>query len=552
MAFTPVATTDTLETFRTRYNATPLTIVDDSSTSVDITLATDSLKLSGGTGIASAISGDTVTFNLSNTGVSATTYGSSTAIPVLAVNAQGQITSASTASISTDLTLVDDASTSATISLATDTLKISGGTGTTSSISGDTVTINLDNTAVSAGSVGSSSAIPVLTIDAQGRITAASTASVSSDLTIVDDSSTSEVITLGTETLKFAGGTGITTAITSGTVTISKSGSTAHRTLFKYTATSGQTTFSGSDANGNTLAYSTGNFDVFLNGVLLDATDFTATSGTSVVLASAAAASDIFTVLAYQTESIIQNDQNGAELILDLDGDTSITADTDDQIDVKIGGADDFAFKANSFEVQTGSIIDMNGTELVLDADADTSITADTDDTIDIKIAGADEYQLTATTLDAKGNDILSLQGKFGSDAGDYLVWTTDTQLDVYVNGNNELRLESDGDLHVDNDVIAFSTTIASDVALKSDIEVIPNALDKIDSIQGYTFKKLGKKSAGIIAQELEKVLPEAVKEKRLALYDNKTYKTVEYDAIHGLLIQAIKELKNEIRELKS
>mgnify|MGYP003304388281 CR=1 FL=1 len=552
MAFTPVATTDTLETFRTRYNATPLTIVDDSSTSVDITLATDSLKLSGGTGIASAISGDTVTFNLSNTGVSATTYGSSTAIPVLAVNAQGQITSASTASISTDLTLVDDASTSATISLATDTLKISGGTGTTSSISGDTVTINLDNTAVSAGSVGSSSAIPVLTIDAQGRITAASTASVSSDLTIVDDSSTSEVITLGTETLKFAGGTGISTAITSGTVTISKSGSTAHRTLFKYTATSGQTTFSGSDANGNTLAYSTGNFDVFLNGVLLDATDFTATSGTSVVLASAAAASDIFTVLAYQTESIIQNDQNGAELILDLDGDTSITADTDDQIDVKIGGADDFAFKANSFEVQTGSIIDMNGTELVLDADADTSITADTDDTIDIKIAGADEYQLTATTLDAKGNDILSLQGKFGSDAGDYLVWTTDTQLDFYVNGNNEVRLESDGDLHVDNDVIAFSTTIASDVALKSDIEVIPNALDKIDSIQGYTFKKLGKKSAGIIAQELEKVLPEAVKEKKLSLHDGKTYKTVEYDAIHGLLIQAIKELKNEIRELKS
>ena len=552
MAFTPVATTDTLETFRTRYNATPLTIVDDSSTSVDITLATDSLKLSGGTGIASAISGDTVTFNLSNTGVSAATYGSSTAIPVLAVNAQGQITSASTASISTDLTLVDDASTSATISLATDTLKISGGTGTTSSISGDTVTINLDNTAVSAGSVGSSSAIPVLTIDAQGRITAASTASVSSDLTIVDDSSTSEVITLGTETLKFAGGTGITTAITSGTVTISKSGSTAHRTLFKYTATSGQTTFSGSDANGNTLAYSTGNFDVFLNGVLLDATDFTATSGTSVVLASAAAASDIFTVLAYQTESIIQNDQNGAELILDLDGDTSITADTDDQIDVKIGGADDFAFKANSFEVQTGSIIDMNGTELVLDADADTSITADTDDTIDIKIAGADEYQLTATTLDAKGNDILSLQGKFGSDAGDYLVWTTDTQLDFYVNGNNEVRLEADGDLHVDGDVIGFSTTIASDVALKSDIEVIPNALDKIDSIQGYTFKKLGKKSAGIIAQELEKVLPEAVKEKKLSLHDGKTYKTVEYDAIHGLLIQAIKELKNEIRELKS
>jgi len=580
MAFTPVATTDTLETFRTRYNATPLTIVDDSSTSVDITLATDSLKLSGGTGIASAISGDTVTFNLSNTGVSAATYGSSTAIPVLAVNAQGQITSASTASISTDLTLVDDASTSATISLATDTLKISGGTGTTSSISGDTVTINLDNTAVSAGSVGSSSAIPVLTIDAQGRITAASTASVSSDLTIVDDSSTSETITLGSETLKFAGGTGISTAITSGTVTISKSGSSAHRTLFKFTATSGQTTFSGADASSNTLAYSTGNFDVFLNGVLLDATDFTASNGTSVVLASAAAADDILSVLAYQTDSLIQNDMNGGELILDVDGDTSLTADTDDQIDIKIAGADDFQFTANDFTALSGSVIstdtinettsasgvtidsvllkdgavDVNGTSdgIILDADADTTISADTDDQIDIKIGNADEYQLTATTLDAKGNDIYSLQGKIGSDAGDYLVYTTDTQLDVYVNGNNEFRFEADGDFHADGDVIGFSTTV-SDVALKSDIEVIPNALDKLDKIKGYTFTRHnGTTSAGIIAQELEKVLPEAVKEKKLSLVDGGTYKTVQYDAIHGLLIQAIKELKNEIRELKS
>jgi len=175
MAFTPVATTDTLETFRTRYNATNITVVDDSSTTVDITLATDSLKLSGGTGIASAISGDTVTFNLSNTGVSAATYGSSTAIPVLAVNAQGQITSASTASISTDLTVIDDSSSSATITLGTDSFKISGGTGLASSISGDVLTINDSNTGVSAASYGSATAVPVIAVNAQGRITSAST-----------------------------------------------------------------------------------------------------------------------------------------------------------------------------------------------------------------------------------------------------------------------------------------------------------------------------------------------------------------------------------------
>ena len=112
-------------------------------------------------------------------------------------------------------------------------------------------------------------------------------------------------------------------------------------------------------------------------------------------------------------------------------------------------------------------------------------------------------------------------------------------------------RIESDGDFHSDGDVVAFSTTI-SDVALKSDIEMIPNALDKIDEVRGVTFTRHnGQKSAGIIAQELEKVLPEAVREKNLALLDGKTYKTVEYDAIHGLLINCIKELKDQIKELK-
>lgn len=89
-------------------------------------------------------------------------------------------------------------------------------------------------------------------------------------------------------------------------------------------------------------------------------------------------------------------DMNGAELILDADADTSITADTDDQIDIRISGADDFVLTANKFEVQSGSVIDMNGQKLDLDADADTSITADTDDQIDIEISGADDFRFSA------------------------------------------------------------------------------------------------------------------------------------------------------------
>ena len=50
-------------------------------------------------------------------------------------------------------------------------------------------------------------------------------------------------------------------------------------------------------------------------------------------------------------------DLNGTELVLDVDADTSITADTDDQIDIKISGADDFRFTANSFNVLSGSTL---------------------------------------------------------------------------------------------------------------------------------------------------------------------------------------------------
>ena len=75
---------------------------------------------------------------------------------------------------------------------------------------------------------------------------------------------------------------------------------TANR--FKYTATASQTTFTGADDNGNTLAYDSGFADIYLNGVkLVNGSDFTATTGTSIVLSSGASANDILEVIAYGT-----------------------------------------------------------------------------------------------------------------------------------------------------------------------------------------------------------------------------------------------------------
>jgi hypothetical protein len=71
---------------------------------------------------------------------------------------------------------------------------------------------------------------------------------------------------------------------------------------FSFTATAAQTTFSGNDANGNALAYDAGFLDVYMNGVkLVNGSDFTATSGTSIVLASGAALNDTIEIIAYGT-----------------------------------------------------------------------------------------------------------------------------------------------------------------------------------------------------------------------------------------------------------
>ena len=143
-----------------------------------------------------------------------------------------------------------------------------------------------------------------------------------------------------------------------------------------------------------------------------------------------------------------------------------------------------------------------------------------------------------------------------GRDSNDYIGVET-TQINFVLDGATDMRLYNSGDLHVESNVIAYSTTI-SDERLKKDIVKIDNALDKVSQLNGYTFEYLadGKKSAGVIAQEVEKVMPSAIIESTLPLKmgddDDTEYKTVQYDQLHGLMIEAIKELKAEIEELKA
>ena len=92
----------------------------------------------------------------------------------------------------------------------------------TTTVSNNKISIDLDDTSVTAGSYGSATAVPTFTVDGQGRLTAAGTATISQSLAIQADSGTADSIALGSETLDIAGGTGITSssAANSSTVTL--------------------------------------------------------------------------------------------------------------------------------------------------------------------------------------------------------------------------------------------------------------------------------------------------------------------------------------------
>ena len=87
---------------------------------------------------------------------------------------------------------------------------------------------------------------------------------------------------------------------------IGRSANQGVRTRFIYQATAGQTSFSGSDANSNTLSYSDGEYvDVYQNGILLKpATDYTSTTGTTVVLVTGASVNDVVEIVVYDAFSI--------------------------------------------------------------------------------------------------------------------------------------------------------------------------------------------------------------------------------------------------------
>lgn len=101
-------------------------------------------------------------------------------------------------------------------------------------------------------------------------------------------------------------------------------------------------------------------------------------------------------------------------------------------------------------------------------------------------------------------------------------------------------KLQVVGDIHASGNIIAYS-----DARFKTDLQQIDCALDKVLSIHGYTFKRTddmeGPRQVGVIAQELQKVLPEAI-----STGPDGTL-SVAYGNIAALLIEAIRDLNTKV-----
>ena len=145
----------------------------------------------------------------------------------------------------------------------------------------------------------------------------------------------------------------------------------------------------------------------------------------------------------------------------------------------------------------------------------------------------------------------------FGTGAGGYVarVYSTgNAHFPIYYDYSNTafyLDPASTGtSLNVAGDVVGYSS---SDIRYKDNVKPIENALDKIDKIKGYTFewnelshKQTGKKDIGVIAQEVEEILPEIIDTR------SDGYKAVDYPKLTALLIQSVKEQQIIINDLKS
>jgi hypothetical protein len=230
-------------------------------------------------------------------------------------------------------------------------------------------------------------------------------------------------------------------------------------------------------------------------------------------------------------------DQSSAETI------TITHANTGDQASIPASGR---TYVRGVSLDQFGHVTSLSmGTETVFDTN--TTYTAGTALVLDGTVFKASPDLIFATTPTI--GSILSKIHVGSTNGIGFFTW------DGVVGNDETMRLTIGGDLHLSGDVLAFSSTV-SDERLKDDVAEIKGALDKVRAMRGVDYvwnkgSRKGQKDIGVIAQEVEQVIPEIVREHKFEVGefegDETKYKTVDYEKLAAVLIEAIKELSDKL-----
>ena len=161
--------------------------------------------------------------------------------------------------------------------------------------------------------------------------------------------------------------------------------------------------------------------------------------------------------------------------------------------------------------------------------------------------------------LKASGNSTTTHGMLINSDK--YLFWGRDNLVTGDIDNSATapmtdvcMRVDENGNGLFDGDVVAYSTTIASDARLKENVKDLNYGLKDVLDIRPVSFdwidKRDGKHDIGVIAQEIEKIIPEVVVEVD-TLNSEDTHKTVDYAKLTSVLIKAVQEQQQQINDLK-
>ncbi|RPG49474.1 MAG: tail fiber domain-containing protein [Gammaproteobacteria bacterium TMED104] len=254
--------------------------------------------------------------------------------------------------------------------------------------------------------------------------------------------------------------------------------------------------------------------------------------------------------------------------ILDGGGSGAVVYDMFDKIDLganaKINGGS-FGITASETVALTNKTIDSDSNTItnIVNADIKAAAAIDATKIADGSVTSTEFQYINTLSSNAQTQISAKLNSALPNDAW---ISSADSRNRLYFTANGSTILKFDSNFLVQNNsgttmlttdtsgnfTATGNVSAYSDLALKEDIYQIENALEKVKKLRGvhFTRKSDNTKEIGVVANEVEKVIPELVDEHQDK--DLGVVKTMKYANTVGLLIEAVKDLSNQVEELKN